>query len=69
MIDLILEGIIMTTKWEKQEGNKGVLTFEVSSEEFDQALDQAFKKVSKDVQVPGFRKGKIPAVFLKNALV
>lgn len=60
MIDLILEGIIMTTKWEKQEGNKGVLTFEVSSEEFDQALDQAFKKVSKDVQVPGFRKGKIP---------
>ncbi len=50
----------MTTKWEKQEGNKGVLTFEVSSEEFDQALDQAFKKVSNDVQVPGFRKGKIP---------
>ncbi|GGP13602.1 trigger factor [Oceanobacillus neutriphilus] len=50
----------MTTKWEKQEGNKGVLTFEVTTEEFDQALDQAFKKVSKDVQVPGFRKGKIP---------
>lgn len=50
----------MTTKWEKQEGNKGVLTFEVSTEEFDQALDQAFKKVSKDVQIPGFRKGKIP---------
>lgn len=50
----------MTTKWEKQEGNKGVLTFEVSAEDFNQALDQAFKKVSKDVQIPGFRKGKIP---------
>lgn len=50
----------MTAKWEKQEGNKGVLTFEVTVEEFDQALDQAFKKVSKDVQIPGFRKGKIP---------
>lgn len=50
----------MTAKWEKQEGNKGVLTFEVNVEEFDQALDQAFKKVSKDVQIPGFRKGKIP---------
>ncbi|WP_249870951.1 trigger factor [Oceanobacillus saliphilus] len=50
----------MTAKWEKQEGNKGVLTFEVSAEEFGQALDQAFKKVSKDVQIPGFRKGKIP---------
>lgn len=67
MIDLILEGIIMTTKWEKQEGNKGVLTFEVSVEDFDQALDQAFKKVSKDVQIPGFRKGKIPrSIFEKR---
>ncbi|WP_040981714.1 trigger factor [Oceanobacillus jeddahense] len=57
----------MTTKWEKQEGNKGVLTFEVSVEEFDQALDQAFKKVSKDVQIPGFRKGKIPrSIFEKR---
>ncbi|CEI83918.1 trigger factor [Oceanobacillus oncorhynchi subsp. incaldanensis] len=57
----------MTTKWEKQEGNKGVLTFEVSVEDFDQALDQAFKKVSKDVQIPGFRKGKIPrSIFEKR---
>src|SRR5699024_246679 len=29
-------------------------------EEFDNALDQAFNKVKKDIQVPGFRKGKIP---------
>ncbi|NBJ68685.1 MULTISPECIES: trigger factor [Clostridia] len=50
----------MSVKWEKQEGNEGVLTFEVSAEEFDKALDQAFKKVAKDVQIPGFRKGKIP---------
>jgi trigger factor len=50
----------MTVKWEKQEGNKGILTFEVPAEEFNQALDKAFKKVVKDVQLPGFRKGKIP---------
>ncbi|MFA1822521.1 trigger factor [Virgibacillus oceani] len=50
----------MTANWEKKEGNEGVLTFEVSVEDFDQALDQAFKKVSKEVQIPGFRKGKIP---------
>ncbi|RFA34557.1 trigger factor [Virgibacillus dokdonensis] len=50
----------MSVKWEKQEGNEGVLTFEVSAEEFDKALDQAFNKVKKDVQIPGFRKGKIP---------
>ncbi|WP_010531147.1 trigger factor [Lentibacillus jeotgali] len=50
----------MSAKWEKQEGNQGVLTFEVSADEFDKALDQAFKKVVKDVQIPGFRKGKVP---------
>lgn len=45
---------------EKKEGNEGVLTVEVDEKKFDSALDQAFKKVSKDVQVPGFRKGKVP---------
>lgn len=50
----------MTQKWEKHEGNEGTLTFTVPSEDFEKALDQAFKKVSKDVSVPGFRKGKIP---------
>src|SRR5699024_7909290 len=50
----------MSAKWEKQEANKGVLTFTVSPEDFDGALDKAFKKVVKDVQVPGFRKGKVP---------
>lgn len=55
-----MEGINMTVNWEQKEGNEGVLTFEVSAEEFDKALNQAFKKVSKDVQIPGFRKGKVP---------
>jgi len=50
----------MTAKWEKQEGNVGVLTFEVSAEEFDKALDQAFNKVKNDIEIPGFRKGKVP---------
>jgi trigger factor len=50
----------MTIKWEKKEGNSGVLTVEVNSERVDGALDQAFKKVVKTVNVPGFRKGKVP---------
>ncbi|GAA5416263.1 trigger factor [Paraliobacillus ryukyuensis] len=50
----------MTAKWEKQEGNQGLLTVEVDAEQFDQALDQAFKKVVKDIQLPGFRKGRVP---------
>jgi len=50
----------MAVKWEKLEGNKGQLTFEVDAETFDKALDQAFKKVVKNVSVPGFRKGRVP---------
>src|SRR5690625_4542566 len=50
----------VTANWEKKEGNEGVLTITVSADEFDQALDQAFKKVVKDVNLPGFRKGKVP---------
>lgn len=40
----MLEGIIMSAKWEKKEGNEGVLTVEVDEKKFDSALDQAFKK-------------------------
>ncbi|WP_257346396.1 trigger factor [Pseudalkalibacillus decolorationis] len=50
----------MSANWEKQEGNQGVLTIEVNAERVDTALDQAFKKVVKKVNVPGFRKGKVP---------
>lgn len=57
----------MTVKWEKLEGNQGVLTVDVDSTKVDEALDKAFKKVSKQVNVPGFRKGKIPrSIFEKR---
>ena len=49
-----------TVKWEKQEGNNGLLTVEVAAEEVTKGLDQAFKKVVKQINVPGFRKGKMP---------
>lgn len=50
----------MSAKWEKKEGNEGVLTFEVAPEQFEEALEKAFKKVVKTIQVPGFRKGRMP---------
>ncbi|RNA70246.1 trigger factor [Alteribacter keqinensis] len=50
----------MTAKFEKLEGNSGVLTIEVDKERVNTALDEAFKKVVKKVNVPGFRKGKVP---------
>ncbi|WP_449537161.1 trigger factor [Ferdinandcohnia sp. Marseille-Q9671] len=50
----------MSAKFEKLEGNQGVLTIEVDAETFNKGLDDAFKKVVKQVNVPGFRKGKMP---------
>ncbi|MEK5010674.1 trigger factor [Staphylococcus sp. HMSC068D03] len=50
----------MTATWEKKEGNEGLLKVTVPAEKVDKALDQAFKKVVKKINVPGFRKGKVP---------
>ncbi|RIL71940.1 trigger factor [Staphylococcus devriesei] len=50
----------MTATWEKKEGNEGLLKVTVPAEKVDKALDQAFKKVVKQINVPGFRKGKVP---------
>ena len=50
----------MTATWEKKEGNEGLLQVTVPAEEVDKALDQAFKKVVKQINVPGVRKGKVP---------
>lgn len=45
---------------EKQEGNVGKLTFEIEQEKVKEGLDRAFVKVHKTLNVPGFRKGKVP---------
>jgi trigger factor len=56
----------MTAKWERLEGNQGVLTIEVEAAQVDEALSQAFKKVVGKVNVPGFRKGKIPRAMFEQ---
>ncbi|MFS1513943.1 trigger factor [Chengkuizengella sp. SCS-71B] len=50
----------MKASWEKLEKNEGVLNIEVDESQVADALDQAFKKVAKKANVPGFRKGKVP---------
>jgi len=50
----------MKASWEKIEKNVGVLEVEVGADRVADALDKAFKKVSAKVNVPGFRKGKVP---------
>lgn len=50
----------MKASWEKIEKNVGVLEVEVDEAQVASALDKAFKKVAARVNVPGFRKGKVP---------
>lgn len=50
----------MKASWEKIEKNTAVLDIEVEESKVAEALDKAFKKVVKKVNVPGFRKGKVP---------
>ncbi|SJZ68372.1 trigger factor [Selenihalanaerobacter shriftii] len=40
--------------------NEVKLDVEVDAEEVNNALDQAYKKIVKDVEIDGFRKGKVP---------
>ena len=50
----------MSHTYEKLSGNKAKLTFTVPAEQFDEAMQQAFLKLRKRINVPGFRKGKAP---------
>lgn len=53
-------------KFEKLENNRGKFTFEVTPEEFEHALDHAFAHVAQDLELKGFRKGKVPRNVYEN---
>ncbi|MEY4795819.1 MAG: trigger factor, partial [Actinomycetota bacterium] len=50
----------MKTTLEALEGNKIKLSIEVEETEFDRYLDGAFRKISTQIRIPGFRQGKAP---------
>jgi trigger factor len=56
----------MKASWEKTAASVGVLTVEVDEQAVAGSLDQAFKKVVKGVNVPGFRRGKIPRLLFEQ---
>ena len=54
----------MSVSFENTATNRGVVTFTIGQDKIQPALDQAFNKVKKNLNAPGFRKGHIPrAVF------
>ena len=57
----------MAVKCEEVEKNLSKLTFEVSAEDFEKAIDRAYNKNKSKFNIPGFRKGKAPkAIVIKN---
>ena len=56
----------MSHTYEKVSGNKAKLTFTIPAEQFDEATQQAFLKMRKRINVPGFRKGKAPRKMIET---
>lgn len=56
----------MSVQVEKLEKNMAKLTIEVSAEEFDAAIEQAYQKDKKKISLPGFRKGKAPRKMIEK---
>ncbi len=58
----------MKSAIEPLEGNKVKVSVEVEAQEFEKAVDAAFKKIAREVRVPGFRPGKAPRRLLEARL-
>ena len=55
----------MKTSVEPLEGNKVKVSVEVDEVELDEALDAAFRRIAREVRIPGFRPGKAPRKILE----
>ncbi|HMC39268.1 MAG TPA: trigger factor [Acidimicrobiales bacterium] len=53
---------------ETLEGNKVKLSIQVDEQEFEKDIDAAFRKIAREVRIPGFRPGKAPRRILEARL-
>ena len=58
----------MKSVLETLEGNKVKLSIEVDEQEFEKDIDAAFRKIAREVRIPGFRPGKAPRRILEARL-
>ncbi len=56
----------MSLQVEKLEKNMAKLTIEVSAEEFEKALEAAYRKQKGKISIQGFRKGKAPRAMIEK---
>lgn len=58
----------MKSSVEPVEGNKVRVSVEVDSDEFESAIAEAFRKIAREVRIPGFRPGRAPRKVLEARL-
>ncbi len=58
----------MKTSVEPLEGNKVKVSVEVDESEFEHDLDKAFKRIAREVRIPGFRPGKAPRRIIESRI-
>lgn len=56
----------MSLQVEKLEKNMAKLTVEVSAEELEKAIQNAYNKQKSKISIPGFRKGKVPRQMIEK---
>lgn len=55
----------MEAKLEKIENSEAYIAIEVDAEKFEEGLEHAYRKVVKQVSIPGFRRGRVPRPLLE----
>lgn len=58
----------MSSTWKLNENSQGELKVKVEGEKWLEAQEKAFKKLAKDIEVKGFRKGQVPAEIAKKQI-
>ncbi len=53
-------------KQEQKEKNVAYLEFEIAQESFEEAMERAYKKNVKKINIPGFRKGHAPRKYIEK---
>ena len=56
----------MSVQVENLEKNMAKLTIEVSAEELEKAIQAAYMKQRSKINIPGFRKGKVPRQMIEK---
>ena len=56
----------MSVKIEKKEHNMAILTIEVAPERLNEAMMHSYNKQKKQINIPGFRKGKVPYAMVEK---